>query len=118
MHFNLLDGLRPHALEFRKRRAGSGQRRHLGFDFLALLFLALDVHIPADELAGQADILTLLADRQRQLRILDDDFKVPRFGVNDLDARDLRGAQRFLRKGDGIFGVGDDYRFFRRAIRG
>ncbi len=39
--------------QFRQRRAGRGQRRHLRLDLLALLFLALDIDIPADQLAGQ-----------------------------------------------------------------
>ena len=88
-----LDRFRPDALQFGKRRARSGQRGHLRLDLLALFFLALDVHVPADQLAGQAHVLALLADGQRKLRIFDDDFQVARFGIDDLDARDLGRAK-------------------------
>jgi hypothetical protein len=80
---------------------GRRKRGHLRFDFAALFFLALDVDVPADQLAGQPHVLALLADRERQLRIFDDHFEALFFRVDDLHARDFRGAQRLLRERDG-----------------
>ena len=51
-------------------------RLHLLLDFLALLFLALDVDLPAQQLGRQAHVLALLADGQRKLRVVDDHFKL------------------------------------------
>ena len=72
---------------------GRRERGHLRLDFLALFFFALDIDVPADQLAGQTHVLALLADGQRELRILDDDFEVARFRIDDLHARNLGGAQ-------------------------
>src|SRR5262249_8802054 len=86
-------------------------RGHFRFNFAALLFLALDVDVPADELAGQPNVLAFLADGQRELRILDDHFQLVIFGIGNLDARDLGRAQRFLLEGHGFFAVRDDVDF-------
>jgi len=44
--------------------------------FAALLFFALDVNVPANEFAGQPHVLAFLANRQGELRILNDDFEL------------------------------------------
>ena len=98
-------------------RAGSGERGHLRLDLLALFFFALDVDVPADELAGEADVLALLADGERELRIFDNNFEALRFRIDNLDARNFGGAQRFLRERDGFFGVRNDVNFFAAQVR-
>src|SRR6266851_1516291 len=55
--FNLLDGLRAHSRQRRQRRRRSSQRGHLLFNFLALFFFALDVNVPANQLARQPNVL-------------------------------------------------------------
>ena len=74
--FHLFDGLGADAGERSERRSGRGETRHLVFDFAALFFFALDVDIPADELAGQPNVLTFFADGERELRVFDDDFEL------------------------------------------
>ena len=75
------------------------QRRHLLLDFLALFFLALDVDLPAQKLGGEADVLPLLADRERELAIVDDHFQVLVRAVHDGDAADLGRLQSLLGEG-------------------
>ncbi len=112
MRFDTLDRLGSYALQFGEWSTRRGERGHLRFDFLALFFLALDVHVPADQLAGQANVLAFLADGQRKLRVLDNDFEMPRFRIDDLNARDFSGRKRFLRERYGVFGIRDDVDFF------
>ena len=50
--------------------------RHRDSHFLALLFLALDIDLPAEQFGCQAHVLALLADGERELRIVDDHFHV------------------------------------------
>ena len=52
--------------------AGHGHALHLGFDLGFLFDLALDVEIPAHELAGQPNVLAALADGQGKLVLADD----------------------------------------------
>src|SRR5215472_6054817 len=110
--FDLFDGLRPDAGKNRQRSCGRSERGHLLFDLAALLFLALDVYVPTDELAGQADVLTFLADGQGKLGVFDDYFELFVLGIGDLHARHLRGAQRFLREGDGFLVIRNNVDFF------
>ena len=112
MRFDFLDRLGTHTLQFGKRRSGSSERCHLRLNLLALLFLALDIDVPADQLAGEPDVLTFLADSQRELRILDDDFEVVVFRIDDLDARDLGRTQGFLGEGNDVFRIRNDVDFF------
>src|SRR5207302_5544801 len=100
------------ALQLGKRGSRSRERGHLRLDFLALLFLTLDIDVPADQFAGEPNILAFFADGQRELRIFDDDFKVVIFRVDDLDARHFCRAQRFLREGHNVFRKRNDIDFF------
>ena len=103
--FHLFDGLGADAGERSKRSRRRGEPGHLVFDLAALFFFALDVDIPADQLAGQAHVLAFFADGQRKLRIFDNHFQLVRFGIGNLHARNFRGAQRLLRERDGFFAV-------------
>src|SRR5450759_782833 len=93
------------------RRAGGHQGGHLRLDFLALLFLALDVDLPAQQLGRQAHVLALLADGERELRIVDDDFHVLLEGIDDHNPADLGRTQRMGGKDDGVVGILDDVDF-------
>ena len=90
---------------------GADQRAHLLLDFLALLFLALDVDLPAQQLGRQPDILPLLADGQRELAVVHDHFQVLVAGIEHGDAADLGGLQCLLRKRDRVPVVFDDVDF-------
>ncbi len=75
MGFDPLDGLRSHALQLGERRSRRRQRGHLRFDLLTLFFLALDVHVPADQLATwprRTFWPFFCQSHQRKLRIFDD----------------------------------------------
>ena len=54
----------------------AGESLHLLLHFLALLLFALDVDLPAQQLGRQPDVLALLADRQRELRVIHDHLKL------------------------------------------
>src|SRR6185437_13767467 len=76
-------------------RVGSaGHGLHLLLDLLTLLLLGLDVNLPAEELGGEADVLSLLAE------------------VGDGDARDLGGLEGLLGEGGDLFGELDDVDLF------
>ncbi len=90
------------------RRARRHQRGHLRFHFLALFFFALDIDLPAEQLGRQAHILALLADGQRELRIVDDHFHVLFERIDDADAADLGGAERVRGEDHRIFRIFDD----------
>ena len=85
------------------RGGAAGHGLHLLLDFLALLFLALDVDLPAEQLGGEADVLALLADGQRELRVVDDDFELLLAEVGDGDAADLGRLQRLFGEGGDLF---------------
>src|SRR5262249_10084294 len=104
--------LRTNAGEHSERSCWRGQRGHFRFDFAALLFFALDINVPANELAREADVLALLADGERKLGILDNHFELVIFGIGDLNTSDFRRAKRLLRERDGFFAVGDDVDLF------
>src|SRR5204863_6834309 len=53
-------------VHLRLRIAGL-ERAELRFDLAALLFFGLDVDTPTRQLRGETDVLSLLADRQREL---------------------------------------------------
>jgi hypothetical protein len=73
-------------------------RRHLLLDFLALLLLALDVDLPAQQLGGQANVLPLLADGQRELAVIDDDFQMLSWLSTWRRALTLAGCSAFSAK--------------------
>src|SRR5438270_5604781 len=52
VRFDFFDGLGSDALQLGKRGSRSRDRRYLRLDFLALLFLTLDIDVPADQFAG------------------------------------------------------------------
>src|SRR5271165_5776286 len=110
--FDLFNGLGADAREGRERGGGRCERGHLLFDFAALFFFGLDVDVPANELAGQTNILALLANGQGELGVLNDDFELVSLGIHDLHASDLRGAESLLRERDRFFAVGNDVDFF------
>src|SRR6267143_3394257 len=110
--FDLFDGLRAHTRERSQRRHGRSQLRHLFLDFLALFFLALDVNVPADELARQPDVLPLFANGQRKLRILHNHFQFFVLRIGDLHARHFRRAQRLLRERHCLFAIRNDVDLF------
>ncbi len=91
---------------------------HLALDLLTLLLFALNVDLPLEELGGEADVLALLADGERELSVVDDDFDLLFAEVGDGDAADLGGLQGFFCEGGDLFGEFDDSRSFRRAARG
>ena len=84
---------RPPAPRRRRRRAAL-EVAELLLDLAALLFLALDVDLPACQLRRETDVLPLLADRERQLLVLDDHFHHLLGVVHDRDALHLRRADR------------------------
>src|SRR5262249_2295413 len=104
----LLNGLVADSHYFADRRAAGHQLLHLRFNFLAFLFLALDVDAPADQFRGQPHILPLLADSERKLIVIDDHFKMFRGTVEQHHAVDLGGTQRIGGKGRGVLIVFDD----------
>src|SRR5918992_1361635 len=79
---------------FTRLRVEAGKSLELRLHFTALLFLALDIDAPAGELGGEPDVLPLLADRERQLLVLDDHFHHALAIVHDRHALHLRRAQR------------------------
>src|SRR5260221_8411713 len=93
---------------FRRCALGGHAFRRLRFDFLALLFLALDVDAPAHELGGQADVLALLADGEAQLLVLDHDLHDPLLLVEDADAAHLGRRERVDHEGGGVVVPFDD----------
>ena len=60
--FDFLDGLGPDPGKSSKRSGRRSKSGHLLFDFAALFFLALDVDVPADQLAGEPNVLTLFTN--------------------------------------------------------
>ena len=88
---------------FDRRRRTAAQRLHLLLDLLALLFLALDVDLPAQQLRGQTHILPLLADGQRELCVVDDDLQLLFGQIGDADAAHLGRLQRLLGEGRHLF---------------
>ena len=64
----------------------AGHGLHLLLDLLTLLLFALDVDLPLEELGGEADVLALLADGERELGVVDDDFDLLLGEVGDGDA--------------------------------
>src|SRR6185437_2513858 len=94
-------------------RVGSaGHGLHLLLDLLTLLLLGLDVNLPAEELGGEADVLSLLADGEGELRVVDDDLELLLAEVGDGDARDLGGLEGLLGEGGDLFGELDDVDLF------
>ena len=65
---------------------------HLAFDFGALFFFALDIDAPADQLRRQPDVLSLLADGQRQLAVFDHHLHDLVRAVDDRHTADLGRA--------------------------
>ncbi len=108
----LLQGLTAQALEVPDGRASQGHGGHLGLDLLPLLFLALDVDSPAQELRCQSNVLALLSDGKRQLGVIHDHFEVLLLRINHRDVVNLRGAQRIGRKGHRIVVELDDVNLF------
>src|ERR1035438_8783415 len=90
----------------------AGESLHLLLDLLALLLFALDVNLPAEELGGEAHILALLADGQRELRVVHNDFELLVREVGNGDAADLGRLQRLLGKGGDLVGPLDDVDLF------
>ena len=60
-------------------------------DFALDLFFAADIDVPTDELRGQPNVLSALADGQRELVFVDDDLHLPVFNVGDSDLINFRG---------------------------
>ncbi len=85
---------------------------HLLLDLLALLLFGLDVDLPLEELGGEADVLALLADGERELGVVDDDFDLLVGEVGDGDAADLGGLQSLFGEGGDLFGELDDVDLF------
>jgi hypothetical protein len=67
----------------------------------------VDVDAPAGELRREPDVLALLADRQRQLVVGDDQLHAVALGVDD-DARHLGRGDRVAHEARRIVVVGDD----------
>src|SRR5439155_21237404 len=74
---------------------------------LGQLGLALDVDAPARQPGGQAGVLALLADRQGQLVVVDDDDRRPRLLVQ-ADVLDLGRLQRTHHELGGLLRERDD----------
>src|SRR5262249_24126497 len=58
---------------------------------------------PAQKLGCQAHVLSLLADGERKLAVINHNFQMLLARFNDCDAADLGRLQSFLREHDGIF---------------
>src|SRR6202012_3180691 len=95
-----------------RRRGTAGESLHLLFDFLALLFFALDVDLPAEKLRRQTHVLAIFADSQRELRGVDDDFELLFTEISDRNAADLGRLQRFFGEGGDLFAELDDVDLF------
>ena len=67
----------------------------------------MDVDAPAGELRREPDVLALLADRERELVVGDDQLHAVAFGVDD-DALDLGGRDRVAHEARRIVVVRDD----------
>src|SRR6185437_6375515 len=105
----LLDNAFAQAFDALQRsRSRAGESGHLLLNFLPLLFLALDIDLPAKQLCGQTNVLPLLADRKRQLAVVDHDFEVLLHRIDHSHAADLRGLQRLFGKRHRIFVILDD----------
>src|SRR5258708_1192408 len=75
------------------------------------LFFRLDVDLRADQLGGQPDVETALADGQRELIVVDDHVQVRAVGIlvpGHGDARDLGGRQRVLGEVHDVLVPGND----------
>src|SRR6185437_11323860 len=59
-------------------------RAAMRLDFAALFFFALNINVPADQLAGEANVLPLFADGEGKLRILDDHLEALLLRIHDL----------------------------------
>ena len=94
--------------QYGNRSARSHQRGHLRLHFLPLLFLALDIDLPTQQLGRQAHILALLANGEGKLRIVHDHFHVLFRRIDDADAADLGRAERMGGENHRIVGVLDD----------
>ena len=94
------------------RRARNRNRVQRTFGFLTLFFLALDVDLPSEQFCGQTHILSALADRQRQLRVIDDHFHLLIFDVHQIHAADLGRAQGVGGKRNRLFGIFNDVNLF------
>ena len=66
-----------------------------------------DVELPAGELRGQADVLPLAADRERELIVFDHDLHRA-IALVDADRRDFRGRQRRPHENHGVVRPRDD----------
>ena len=71
------------------------------------LFLGKDVDVPPREARGEADVLSTLADRERQLVLGDDGPRAPGVAI-ELDRGDLRGRERLPDEYLGRFVPRDD----------
>src|SRR6185437_1825183 len=85
---------------------------HLRLDFAALFFFALNINVPADQLAGEANVLPLFADGEGKLRILDDHLEALLLRIHELHTGDLGGAEGLLREGDRFLAVRNNVYFF------
>ncbi len=104
-----------------RRESGHGVERSrnlllhavdLAFDFVALFFFALDIDAPADQLRSQPDVLSLLADRQRQLAVFDHHLHDLVRVVDDRHTADLGRADGIHREGDDVIVPLDDVDLF------
>src|SRR6202522_2097722 len=86
----------------------AAHRLHLLLDFLALLFLALDVDLPAQQLGRQTHILALLADGQGELGVVYDDLDLLLPQVCNAHAAHLGRLQSLLGKGGDLLAELDD----------
>ena len=84
---------------------------HLLFDFLALLFLALDVDLPTQQFGGQAHVLALFADGQGKLGIVDDHFDLLFSEVRNTYSAYLGRLEGFFGERGDFFAVLDDVDF-------
>src|SRR4029077_8910192 len=90
------------------RRGADRQALELDLDLARLSPLALEVDPPAGQLGGEPDVLALLADGERQLLVLDDDFHHALAVVDNRDALHLGRAQPVGHEGDRILRPFDD----------
>ena len=83
---------------------------------LGELLLGLDVDLPAREPRGQTGVQTLLADRERELVVGDDDRRLLRLVV-DVDLADARGRQRLRDEARGLRVPRDDVDLLAAELR-
>src|SRR5229473_1546925 len=93
---------------FQRSGSGTHQRGHLQFHFLPLLFLALNVDLPAQQLRCQPDVLSLLTDGKGKLAVIHHNFEMLVARIHYGHTAHFGWLQRLFREGHRIFVILND----------